>query len=462
VPVSRHEKPAVSITDSDLVFVGYGVVAPEFGWDDYKGMDVKGKTLVMLVNDPPVTSADQPSELDPKMFAGRGMTYYGRWTYKFEIASEKGAAAVLLIHEAGPAGYPYQVVVGSWGQENFDLATDGESKPRVLLESWISESKARELFTAVGKDFDQVKSMAAKKEFEPIALGSKLNASARNSTRRITSKNVIAKLDGVDPKLKDEVVIYTAHWDHLGKDPSLKGDQIYNGAADNASGVAALLEMAEGFIHTPYRPARSLLFLFLTAEEKGLLGAKYYATHPLYPLENTAAVINLDVVNLWGPTRDLTVVGYGLSSLDDVTTRVAAARGRSVGPDSEPEKGMYYRSDHFEFAKLGVPALDPKPGNQYLGKSTDFGRRVREAYTKLDYHKPSDEIKQDWDLSGAVDDLRVFMEVGFRAGNEPEMPAWKPGTEFQRRREEMMKRRSPASEPVAETAKASDAPGSAP
>jgi Zn-dependent M28 family amino/carboxypeptidase len=452
VAVSRHERPEIEVSDSDVVFVGYGAVAPEYQWNDFKDLDVRGKTLVMLVGDPPVPDPEDPRKLDVKTFGGRTMTYYGRWTYKFEIASEKGAAAVLLVHETEPAGYPYSVVQGSWSQENFDLADEPDAAKRVLIESWITEGKARELFGAAGQDFDALKKSAASREFQPVSLGAKAKLSARNSTRRITSRNVAARLDGVDPNLRNEVVIYTAHWDHLGMDSNLKGDKIYNGAADNASGVAALLEMAEGFIHTPYRPNRSILFLFVTAEEKGLLGAKYYASHPLYPLESTAAVINLDVVNLWGPTRDLTVVGYGLSSLDDLVTEVAASRGRVVGPDAEPEKGMYYRSDHFEFAKKGVPALDPKPGNVFIGKDSSYGQRVREQYTKLDYHKPSDEVKAEWDLRGCLEDLKIFMEVGFRVGTEGEMPQWKPGTQFRLRREEMLKKKADAAAAAAAAA----------
>src|SRR5215216_2299825 len=333
--------------DADMVFVGYGVVAPEYGWDDYKGMDVRGKVLVMLVSDPPVPDPKNPSKLDEKMFKGRAMTYYGRWTYKYEIAALKGAAAAVIVHETGPAGYPYEVVSGSWSRENFDIQTPDKNMGRAAVESWITTDRAKELFTASGQDFDALKKAALSKDFKPVALNAKANMTVRNTIREIDSNNVIGKLEGSDPALKNEYVIYTAHWDHLGRDPKLPGDQIYNGALDNASGTAALLEIAEAFTKLATPPKRSILFLSVTAEEKGLIGAKYYAENPLYPLEKTVAVINMDGLNQWGPTRDLTVVGLGNSTIDDVLRKAAAEKGRVLRPDPEPEKGFYYRSDHF-------------------------------------------------------------------------------------------------------------------
>jgi Zn-dependent M28 family amino/carboxypeptidase len=438
VAVSRRLVPEVRVADSEVVFVGYGVVAPEYGWDDYKGVDVRGKTIVMLVGDPAILDPANPAALDPAMFKGRAMTYYGRWTYKYEIASEKGAAAAILVHETGPAGYPFSVVTGSWGRENFEIRQPGENQERVLVEGWVSLDKAKELFTACGRDFADLKAAALRRDFRPVALDARARFSVANRLRDVQSKNVIARLEGSDPALRGEYVIYTAHWDHLGRDPALQGDQIFNGAADNASGTAALLELARAFtVRTP-APRRSILFLAVTAEEKGLLGAKYYAAHPLYSLAKTLADINMDVINLWGPTRDIVSVGKGQSTLDDVLEAAAAEKGRIVVSDAESEKGYFYRSDHFEFAKQGVPALDPKGGIDYLGKPAGFGRKIHDEYTERDYHKVSDEIKPGWDLAGAVLDLELILEVGRRVADAPRFPEWKPGSEFKARREAML------------------------
>lgn len=443
VAVSRRFAPALTIKDSDVVFVGYGVVAPEFDWDDYKDVDVRGKTIVMLVNDPPVPDPDDPESLDPKTFQGRAMTYYGRWMYKYEIASAKGAAAAVLVHETEPAGYPFEVVSGSWGRENFDVPAADGNQGRVGIESWITLDTAKRLCVLAGQDFDALKQQAVRRDFRPVPLHARADFTAVNTLREIESKNVVAKMSGSDPDLKNEFIIYTAHWDHLGRDESLLGDQIFNGAADNASGVAMMLEIAEGFQARPDPPKRSVLFLAVTAEEKGLLGAKWYAGHPLYPLEKTLATINMDVVNLWGRTRDVTSVGLGLSTLDDILIDVARGQGRTVQADPEPEKGLYYRSDHFEFAKVGVPALNAKGGSDYIGKDADFGRRKRDDYTRHDYHKVSDEVKPDWDLSGAVEDAQLLLEVGDRVAGASTCPDWKPGAEFKARRDAMLKNTAP-------------------
>ena len=439
VGVSRRQVPNVDVEGSEVVFVGYGVVAPEYGWDDYKDVDVRGKTIVMLVGDPPVADPDDPSKLDAEVFGGRAMTYYGRWTYKYEIAAEKGAAAALIVHETGPAGYPFEVVSGSWGRENFDLPADDANAGRAAVEGWITRETAGELFDAADLDFEAEKTKAATRDFRPEPLGARADFQVANRLRRIESRNVVAMVPGVDPKLASQHVIYTAHWDHLGRDPKLEGDQIYNGAADNASGVASLMEVAEAFAALEPGPKRSILFLAVTAEEKGLLGARYYAEDPLYPLETTLADINMDVTNLWGRTTDLTSVGQGQSSLDDLLIAKAEAKGRTVGPDSEPEKGLYYRSDHFEFAKAGVPALNAKGGSKYVGKPTDYGQGKRDQYTTNDYHKVSDEVKPDWDLSGAVEDARLLFEVGLAVANGETMPEWKPASEFRARREAMLR-----------------------
>jgi Zn-dependent M28 family amino/carboxypeptidase len=440
VAVSRRFVPEVKVDNSEMVFVGYGVVAPEYGWDDYKGVDVKGKTIVMLINDPAIPAAGDPTKLDEKMFKGKAMTYYGRWTYKYEIASEKGAAAAIIIHETGPAGYPWEVVSGSWGRENFDIKSPDKNMKRVGVESWIQLDRAKEIFTASGKNFDELKKAALSKDFKPVPLGAKASFTIKNTLREVDSRNVVAKLEGADPQLKDEYVIYTAHWDHLGKDEKLQGDQIFNGALDNASGTAGLLELAKAFTKLPTPPKRSVLFLAVTAEEKGLLGAKYYAEHPLYPLDKTLANINMDGVNQWGRTKDIVIIGLGNSTLDDRLTAAAKIQGRTIKPDPEPEKGFFYRSDHFEFAKQGVPALYADTGEDYVGKSKEYSQQKRDEYTSKDYHKPSDEVKPDWDLTGAVDDLQLLFLVGHGVAQDSQWPEWKSGTEFKAKREVMLKK----------------------
>src|ERR671927_267439 len=383
VAVSRRYEPQVNVDNSDIVFVGYGVSAPEYGWDDYKGLDVRGKTIVMLINDPAVPSPSNPNELDPNVFKGKAMTYYGRWTYKYEEASRRGAAAAVIVHETGPAGDPFEVVSGSWGRENFDIVSPDKNAGRVGVESWITLEKARELFAAAGQDFDALHKAATTKEFKPVALNAKATFHVKNTLRTIDSQNVVAKLEGSDPALKNEYVVYSAHWDHLGKDDKAQGDGIYNGAIDNASGVATVLEIAEGFTKLATPPKRSILFLMVTGEEKGLLGAKYYAEHPLYPLNKTLADINIDGVNQWGRTSDITLIGLGNSTLDDLATEAARAQGgRTITPDPEPEKGFFYRSDHFEFAKQGVPALDTEGGIDYIGKPAGYGMKKRDEYTE--------------------------------------------------------------------------------
>jgi Zn-dependent M28 family amino/carboxypeptidase len=440
VAVSRHVTPQIDVTDSDLVFVGYGVVAPEYGWDDYKGADLTGKTLVMLINDPAIPDPADSTRLNDSMFNGDAMTYYGRWTYKYEIASELGAAAAIIVHETGPAGYPWAVVSGSWGGENFDISAADGNRSRVPVEAWINVEKARELFTAAGQDFDALKRQALGTDFEPVPLNATASFRLRNQTREVASRNVIAMLPGSDPERRDEYVVYTAHWDHLGRDDRLPEgvDNIFNGALDNATGTAALIELAQAFTQLAEAPPRSVLFLAVTAEEQGLLGAKYYGENPLYPHASTLANINIDGVNQWGRTSDVVIVGYGNSTLDDLLAEEAAATGRTIVPDPEPEKGFFYRSDHFEFAKQGVPALYIDAGVQYIGKPEGYGEQKREEYTTQDYHKPSDHVKPDWDLSGAVEDLQLLFRVGHRVAGTDTWPEWKPGTEFKARREAML------------------------
>ena len=441
IAFSQHYTSLVDVKASDIVFVGYGVSAPEYNWDDYKGVDVKGKTVLMLVNDPQIPDPNDPTKLDDSMFKGRAMTYYGRWTYKYEIAAEKGAAAVMIIHETPMAGYPFSVVVDSWSGENFTIQRPDNNEQTVPVEGWFTYDKAAELCKAAGLDLAVLKNNALQRDFKPVPLpGAKATFHIENTLRKIQSQNVVAKLEGSDPARSNEYVIYTAHWDHLGWDTSLEGDQIFNGAADNASGSAGLIEIARAFTKLYPRPKRSILFLSVTAEEQGLLGAEYYAENPLYDLKYTLADINMDGLNLWGRTKDMVLIGLGNSELDDIAADVLKSHGRVVKGDVEPEKGFFYRSDHFEFAKQGVPALDPDSGADFIGKPAEYGKAKREYYTEHDYHKPSDEVKPDWDLSGAVDDLRVFFEIGNRIADGEYYPLWKPGTEFKAKRDAMMKK----------------------
>jgi len=345
---------------------------------------------------------------------------------------------VLLVHETGPAGYPFEVVQ-SKVTEQFDLVTPDKNMSRVAIEGWITLDRAKELLKTAGRDFDDLKKQAATRDFKPVPLGVTATMALHNRLRTIDSRNVVAKLEGSDPAHKDEYVVYTAHWDHFGIGPEVNGERIYHGAKDNAVCVAGLIEMARAFTQLPTPPKRSILFMSVTAEEQGLLGSQYYSVTPIYPLAKTVANINMDGMNVMGRTKDITLVGYGASELDDYTAAAAAEQGRVIRPDPEPEKGFYYRSDHFNFAKQGVPALDPDEGIDFVGKPADYGKKVRDDYTEHRYHKPQDVITPEWDLSGAREDLRVFFAVGYRVAQADKFPAWKPGNEFKAKREAMLK-----------------------
>jgi Zn-dependent M28 family amino/carboxypeptidase len=440
VASSARLKPEVKINNSDVVFVGYGIVAPEYGWDDYKGFDVRGKTLLMLIGDPPIPDPKDPSKLDEKMFKGKAMTYYGRWTYKYEIGAQKGAAAAVIIHETGPAGYPYSVVKTSWAKENYEIDSPSKNMDAVQVRSWITLDAAKKLLADCGQDFDALKKSAITKEFRPVALNANAYVEIKQQLRSFKSRNVIGKLDGSDPKLQDEYVIYTAHWDHLGRHPELQGDQIFNGAIDNASGVASLIQLAAAFTKLNPPPKRSVLFMATTAEEAGLLGAKFYAEHPLYPLEKTLADINIDTVNVWGKTRDIEDLSDNNSTLDDLLVAAAKRNGRVMAPNSQPEKGGFYRADHFEFSKLGVPSLYTGGGKNFIGKPSDFGQQKKDDYTAHHYHQVSDEVDPTWDLSGAVQDVDLLFEVGYQVANGDKLPEWKLGTEFKVKRDAMLKK----------------------
>jgi Zn-dependent M28 family amino/carboxypeptidase len=428
-----------SLENSELVFAGYGVTAPEFKWDDFKDVDVKGKTIVVLVNDPQIPSASDPSQLDRSMFNGKAMTYYGRWTYKFEEGARRGAAGILIVHETGPAGYPFSVVQGNLN-ERFDLITPDKNMGRASIEGWITLDAAKKILSMAGQDFDALKKQALTRDFRPVPLGLSASVAIRNTLRTIQSKNVLAKLEGSDPQLKDQWVVYSAHWDHLGIGAPVNGDKVYNGALDNASGVAQVLEIARAFTAVEPRPKRSLLFLMVGAEEQGLLGSQHYAEEPVYPLAKTLAAINIDGVNQWGKTKDLTVIGMGASDLDDYLRDSAATQGRTLRPDPESEKGFYYRSDHFNFAKRGVPALYTDTGIDFVGKPAEYSQQKRDEYTNKDYHAPSDEVKPDWDLSGAAEDAQLLFLVGYNVANAAKFPEWKPGNEFKATRDAMLKK----------------------
>ena len=440
VASSERLQSDIKVDNSDVVFVGYGVVAPEYGWDDYKNVDVHGKTLLMLIGDPPIPDPKDPSKLDEKMFKAKAMTYYGRWTYKYEIAAQKGAAAAVIIHETGAAGYPYSVVRTSWGKENYEIDSPNKNMDAVGTRSWITLDTAKKLLTDCGQDYDALKKSAITKEFRPVTLKAKADIDIKQQLRSFKSHNVIGKLEGNDPKLRDEYVIYTAHWDHLGRRPELQGDQISNGAIDNASGVAALIELGGSFKKLNPPPKRSVLFMSTTAEEAGLLGAKFYALHPLYSLEKTLADINIDTVNPWGKTRDIEDLSNNNSTLDDLLAAAAKRNEREMKPNSQPEKGSFYRADHFEFSKLGVPSLYTGGGTNFVGKPAEFGQQKKDDYTAHHYHQVSDEVNPNWDLSGAVQDIQLLFEVGYEVANGDKFPEWKPDSEFKAKRDLMLKK----------------------
>jgi Zn-dependent M28 family amino/carboxypeptidase len=440
VASSARLQSQIKIDKSDVIFVGYGVVAPEYSWDDYKGIDVRGKTLLMLIGDPPVPDPKDPSKLDDKMFKGKAMTYYGRWTYKYEIAAQKGAAAAIIIHETEPAAYPWQVVRSSWGKENFELDNPNKNMDAVSARAWITVDVAKKLLGDCGHDFDALKKSAIKKDFRPVPLSGKANVEIKQQIRSFKSHNVIGKLDGSDSRLREEYIIYTAHWDHLGRHLELQGDQIFNGAIDNASGVASVIQIGAAFMKLNPPPKRSVLFMATTAEEAGLLGAKFYAEHPLYPLEKTLADINIDGVNPWGKSHDLEDLTNRNSTLDDLLAQAAARQGRVMKLSSEPEKGGFYRVDSFEFAKAGVPVLHLARGIQIIGKPPEYGKQKRDEFVAKHYHQPSDEVDPSWDLSGAVQDVQLLFEVGYQVANDDKFPEWKAGSEFKAKRDAMLKK----------------------
>jgi Zn-dependent M28 family amino/carboxypeptidase len=414
----------VDIKNSDVVFAGYGVDAPELGWNDYAGLDVKGKTVVVLINDPGWGNHDA------SLFKDRALTYYGRWTYKFEEAARKGAAACLIVHETAGAGYPWDVVVNSWSGPQYALPPQEDPAPRLAAAGWLTTEAAQRLFAKAGKDFDALKKSADLRGFTPVDLGVSATLAFGSKISHSSSENVLGLLPG--STRPDEVIVYSAHWDHFGKDDALEGDRIYNGAIDNGTGVAALLEIAEAFAHQDPPPARSILFIADTLEESGLLGSSYYVTHPLFPLDKTVANLNMDAMPIMGPTRDIAVISWGQSELDGYIEQVAQAQGRTVVPDDAPEKGFFFRSDQLHFARMGVPVLYLRSGLDLVEGGEQAGRAAYADYTANRYHKVDDEYDPAWDFRGVMMDVEAFHAVGKRLAGETTFPAWKPQADFRR------------------------------
>ncbi len=432
---TRTAQPEVKVDASQLVFVGYGVNAPEAGWNDYAGLDVKGKTVVILVNDPGFHAGDET------LFSGKKMTYYGRWTYKFEEAARQGAAAALIIHDDAGAGYGWDVVKNSWSGAQYDLPASADPEPRLPLQGWITGDVATKLFADAGLDLATLRDAAGKPGFTAVPLGdATFNADLKSVIKESTSRNILARLPGTERP--DEAIVYTAHWDHLGDHGAHGGeaagtgeDHVYNGAIDNATGVAGVLEIAEAFTVQDPKPARSIVFLLVTLEESGLLGSKYYAANPVIPLKDTVAVVNLDAMSVVGPTKDFVVIGLGNSELDDVLRPIAEAQGRVLVEEDGVEKGFFFRSDHFSFAKFGVPALYAKGGIDHREKGVEFGRQVQGRYTTDLYHKPADEFDPAWDLRGVVEDLQALYGVGRTLAGNDAWPNYVEGNAFRAARD---------------------------
>jgi Zn-dependent M28 family amino/carboxypeptidase len=421
---SKHEVSEVDLIDSDIVFLGYGVNAPEYQWNDYEDVDVKGKTVIILVNDPGYASPES------ELFQGSTMTYYGRWTYKYEEASRQGAAAVFIVHETAPASYGWSVVANSWSGPQYGLVTADAGASRVAVEGWISRNAAVKIFADAGLNFDQEKDFAAQGSYS-VALNKKASITIKNDLKESKSYNVFATLLGSERP--DEHIIYTSHWDHLGKDESKDGDQIYNGAHDNATGTAAILAMAEAFASLNKKPKRSVSMLIVTAEEQGLLGSKYYAENPIIALDKTVANINMDAMNVLGRTKNVAVVGMGKSDLETNLEKAAKRQGRVLTQEDNPGAGIYYRSDHFSFAKVGIPALYAKGGSEPIDEATAEYRKRTNVIVRGCYHQVCDQFRESWDFSGVQEDTQMLFEVGYDIANSGTWPQWSATSEFQRK-----------------------------
>jgi len=431
---SRRGESEIKIDGSDMVFVGYGVDAPEQNWNDYADQDWTGKTVVMFVNDPGFHVGDA------KLFDGKRMTYYGRWTYKFEEAARKGAAAALIVHDTAGAAYGWDVVKNSWGGPQYDLPAAEDKEPRLQAQGWLSAEAARKLFADAGLDLDKAYKDANKRGFKPVPLQAKLSLDLKSTIAQKKSRNVVGVLPG--SKRADEAVLYMAHWDHLGKHEGEEGDNIYNGAVDNATGVAGILEIADAMAHQETAPERSVVFLAVTLEESGLLGSQYYVNHPTFPLDKIAGVINIDAMSVNGRARDMTVTGYGSSELEDILKPLAAEKGRTLHAETSVQSGFYFRSDHFNFAKAGVPALYADGGEDLIDGGVEAGKRAAEAYGKDHYHGPKDEYDAaTWKVDGAIEDLELLYGVGKQLAGGDAWPNWYDGNPFKANRDAMMKAR---------------------
>jgi Zn-dependent M28 family amino/carboxypeptidase len=421
-----------SKASGELVYVGYGAAAPEYKWDDYKGMDLKGKILLVLVNDPPASAAE------PKLFGGKAMTYYGRWTYKYEEAERRGAAGVLIVHTTAAASYPWHTVVGSWSGEQRMLPRDASSAPPLGMRGWITDSAATALLKGAGLDMAKLRKDAESRDFKPVSTGINIDFSARNSVKHLSSANVVGVVRGHDSKLKNEYVAISAHWDHLGIGVPVNGDSIYNGSVDNGSGVASTLAIARAAAKMS-STRRSLIFLFVTAEESGLLGSQYYGEHPTVPAASIVADLNLDVVTVSGRVRDLNVMGDNKSTLGPMLASLVRPQGMKLSPDAHPEAGHFYRSDHFSLAKVGIPSVSIGAGDDYIGKPKDFGEKANEDYNAHRYHQPADAYSPDFDLSGAAQISNIVLKFARTLANSPVTPTWNADAEFKAAREKSLK-----------------------
>lgn len=424
---TKIENPYLSLRNKNVVFMGYGIDAPEFNWNDYEDVDVTGKILLIFVNEPASSSAS--------FFDADTLTYYGRWTYKYEEAARKGADGVILIHTTPMAGYGWNVISNSVGRESFQISPKEDEK-LLSLRAWINEEKAREILTAGGYELDDLIQEANSSSFQPIELSLKVSATIRNQLRTIETENVIAKLEGSDPKLKDECIIYTAHYDHLGSKDAGDEDGIYNGAVDNASGTAALIEIAAAFAKTNLKPKRTILFAAVTAEESGLLGSEYLAQNPIFPLSKTAANINTDAINVWGKTKNIVTLGAERSSIQKIVAEVAKEMSVELSPDSRPGQGLFFRSDQFSFVKKGVPAVNIKGGLKFIGKPENWGQDLMNDYVANRYHRVEDEYDPSWSLEGTVQIAQFAFKTGLYLANSDEMPVWNDGEQFKKIREQ--------------------------
>jgi Zn-dependent M28 family amino/carboxypeptidase len=422
VPFSGVQNPTVPVA-GEMVFVGYGIVAPEYDWDDYKGKDMTGRILVMLNDDP-------GTEDTPEFFGGKARTYYGRWTYKYEIAAEVGAAGAIIIHTTPSAGYPFTVVQNSWGGENFELQSS-DDLPTLAVKAWTSEEASREILQMAGFTLEELQERALQRDFEPIDLNLRASTTIRQSVREVNTYNVLGILRGGDSSMNDQAVVYTAHYDHFGIGEPVDGDSIYNGALDNAVGVAMTLAIAKAFTELPVPPHRSILFAAVGAEEFGLLGSEYYVRYPTFPHGKIAACINIDGGNIYAPTSDVIFLGAERSTIGEIVDKIAWKRRLTVEGDQFPEQGSFYRSDHFSFAKAGIPAVSLRTGSDFIGKPDSWGREQVETYIAKHYHQPSDVIRDEWDLRGVIDQARFCFQLGWEIALQREMPAWYPGDEFE-------------------------------